>query len=174
MCLHRLPGSVGTCHLLRASRGLVGEQWVVGAEAAFLVNLAPSSACGGRKLLASRAKLLSKVRNKEPPPPLSTPKGAGFHSEDISVADRLAKLLREKEGALGFAREIWSWEQNGSTGSQQSGPGGHATETQQGQIPIPLSLRPAGLGVLQVSGSTREGNPIAPGLSTLVFDKDSR
>lgn len=63
-------------------------------------------------------------------------KGAGFHSVDTSVTDRLAKLLREKGegGALGFASEIWSWKQNESTGSQQSGPGGHAAETQQGLI----------------------------------------
>lgn len=37
----------------------------------------------------------------------------------------------------------------------------------------PLPLSQAGLGVLQVSGSIREGNPIAPGLSSLVFDKDA-
>lgn len=31
----------------------------------------------------------------------------------------------------------------------------------------------AGLGVLQVSGSSREGNPTVPGIFTLVFDKDA-
>lgn len=37
----------------------------------------------------------------------------------------------------------------------------------------PLPPSQAVLGVLQVSGSICEGNVIAPGLSSLVFDKDA-